>query len=123
MLEFVESIFSNLNHSLFQIYSSLTQTETWVIVLIGVAIAAFIAIAVIWGIRAHREPVSVGREDFIGKTAVVKSVLNPKGTVLISGELWTAVLDRGEAQLEEKVVITGIDGLELWVTRRSTSLS
>ncbi len=119
MLEqLVESMVSNLRYSLFQVYSSWSQVEPWVIVLIAIATAAFIAISIIWGIRAHRQPVSSGREDFIGKTAEVKTVLNPKGTVFIESELWSATSEEGEVQPGKEVVITKIDRLKLWVIKK-----
>ena len=119
MLEqLVESVVSNLRYSLFQVYSSLAQVEPWAIILIAIAIAAFIAISTIWGIQAHRQPVSSGKEGFIGKTAEVKTILNPKGTVLIEGELWSATSEGDEIQLGEEVVITKIDRLKLWVIKK-----
>ncbi len=123
MLEqLVESMVSNLRYSLFQVYSSLSQVEPWVIVLIAIAAAAaFIAISIIWGIRAHRKPVSAGREDLIGRTAVVDTALVPKGIVLVEGERWRAILDEGHAEQEEEVIITKVEGLKLWVTKQKTA--
>ena len=116
--ELIETLLSNFRDSLFQLYLGLSQIEPWVIVLIAIATAAFIAISIIWGIRAHRQPVSSGRESFIGKTAEVKTVLNPKGTVFIEGELWSATSEGGEVQPGEEVVITKIDRLKLWVIKK-----
>ncbi|MFC1990216.1 NfeD family protein [Chloroflexota bacterium] len=112
----IESLVSNLGNSLSQIDSSLFQVGSWLIVLIVTAIAAFLVITIIWGIRAHHRQVSAGREDLIGKTAEVKTFMNPKGTVLIQGELWTAILDGGQAEPGNEVVITKVDHLKVWVT-------
>jgi membrane-bound ClpP family serine protease len=103
--------------SLFEIDPSWFQVDPWLIVLIAVAFGAFIAIAIIWGIRAHHHHVSAGREELIGKTAEVKMAMNPKGTVLIEGELWTAISEDGKANPGDEVIITKVDRLKLWVTK------
>jgi len=115
--ELIESLFSNWRHSLSQIYSIWFQVEPWLIPIIAIATAAFLVIAIIWGIRAHRHHVSAGKEEMIGKTAEVKMALNPKGTVLIEGELWTAISEEGQAKPGDEVVITKVDRLKLWVTK------
>ena len=55
----------------------------------------------------------------IGRTAEVKEVLKPRGTVLVQGERWKAELDKGQAKLGEEVIIAKVDGLKLWVTKKS----
>ncbi len=112
----IESLASNLGDSLSQIDSSLFQIDSWLIVLIVIAIAAFLVITIIWGIRAHHRQTSAGSEDLIGKTAEVKTFMNPKGSVLIQGELWTAILEGGQAEPGNEVVITKVDHLKVWVT-------
>ena len=123
MLEqLIGSLISNLSRSLYQLYSSLfLRIEPWIIVLIVVTTAAFIAISIIWGIRAHQRPVSAGREDLIGRTAVVDTALNPQGLVLVEGERWSAVLDKGHAEPEEEVVITHVERLKLRVTKKESA--
>ena len=71
-----------------------------------------------WSVLAHRRKIVGGKEELIGKTAVVETALVPKGVVQVEGELWTAVLDEGKAEPEEEVVITKVEGLKLTVTRR-----
>ena len=116
--ELIESLVSNLKNSLSQISSFWFQIEPWLIPLIVIAISIFLVIAIIWGIRAHRKPVSAGREDIIGKTAVVDIALGHKGIVLVEGERWTSILDEGQAEPEEEVIITKVEGLKLWVTKK-----
>ena len=117
MLEELIEFFQSLRSPLFQIDSSWFQVAPWLIVLIAVAIGAFIAVAITWGIRAHRREILAGREELIGKTAEAKTVMNPKGTVLIQGELWTAILEAGRAVPGDDVMITKVDHLRLSVTR------
>jgi membrane-bound serine protease (ClpP class) len=91
--------------------------DLWLVVLIAIAIAAFLAVAITWGIRAHRREILAGREELLGKIAEVKTVMNPKGKVLIQGELWTAILEAGRAVPGDEVVITKVDHLRLSVTK------
>ena len=100
-----------------QIDLSWFQVDLWLVILIAIAIAAFLAVAITWGIKAHRREILAGREEMIGKTAEVKTVMNPKGTVLIQGELWTAILDAGRAVPGDEVVITKVDHLRVSVTK------
>ncbi len=100
-----------------QIDTSWFQVDPWLIALIAIVIAVFLAVTITWGIRAHRREILAGREELIGKTAEVKTVMNPKGTVLIQGELWTAILDAGRAVPGDEVVITKVDHLRVSVTK------
>jgi len=72
----------------------------------------------IWGIRAHRRQISAGKEELIGKTAEVRVALNPKGTVFVEGEQWTAVSESGRVESGEEVIITKVDSLKLYVTKK-----
>ena len=103
---------------MFQIDPSWFQTGPWLIAIVAIGMAAFIAIAIIWGIRAHRHQASAGREELVGKTAEVKIALEPKGIVFIEGERWTAILEKGRVEPGEEVIITKVDGLKLWVTKK-----
>lgn len=89
--------------------------EPWGIALIVVLIVGFLALVIWRGILVHRQRISAGREDLIGKTAMVRNALQPQGTVFIQGELWTAVSEEGSVEPGEKVVITGVDNLVLRV--------
>ena len=95
------------------------QIETWMVVLIIICVVAFIVVAVIWGIRAHRHQVSAGREDLIGRTAEVKIALEPRGIVFVEGERWTAVSESGRVEPGEEVIISRVDNLRLYVTKKT----
>ena len=103
---------------MFQIDPSWFQIDPWLIVIVVIGVAAFLAVAIIWGIRAHRHQASAGREDLVGKTAEVKIALEPKGIVFIQGERWTAVSETGRVKPGEEVTITKVDGLKLYVTKK-----
>jgi len=103
---------------LVQIDPSWFQVDLWLVILVVICIVVFFAVAIIWGIRAHRRQTSAGREELVGKIAEVKIVLEPKGVVFIQGERWTAVSERGRVESGEEVIITKVDGLKLYVTKK-----
>ncbi len=94
------------------------QIAPWVIVMVVIVVAVFIAVTIIWGIRAHRQQILAGREELVGKTAEVKTVMKPKGIVFIQGERWTAISEDGRVQPGEEVIITKVDGLMLRVAKK-----
>ncbi len=92
--------------------------DPWLIIIIIIGIVLFLALAIILGVRAHRRQVAAGKEDFIGKTAEVSTVMDPKGTVFIQGERWVGISDKGRIEPGEEVIITKVEGLKLMVTRK-----
>jgi len=90
----------------------------WFIVLIAIVIVVLLVFVIIWSIRAHQKKIAAGREELVGRTAVVEVALEPKGVVLVEGERWTAIADKGHIELEEEVIITKVDGLKLMVTKK-----
>lgn len=95
--------------------------DPWLIALVAVGLVAFLVVAIIWGVRAHRRQVSAGREDLVGQTAEVRTTIEPKGTVFVQGELWTAMSEEGRLEPGEEVIITKVDRLRLWVSRKTTA--
>jgi len=96
----------------------LFQVSPWLITTVVVIIAALFAFVISRVIRAHRRQASTGREELIGKTAVVKLALEPEGAVFFKGENWTAISDKGRVEPGEAVIITKVDGLKLYVTKK-----
>ena len=96
----------------------LFQVNPWLIATVVIFIAAFFAFVIQRVVRAHRRQATTGREELIGKTAVVKVALEPEGTVLFKGERWTAVSEKGRVKPGEAVIITRVDGLKLYVTKK-----
>ena len=95
------------------------QIDPWAIAIIVIGLVAFLAVVIIWGIRAHRHQALAGREDLIGKTAEVKTVIDPKGTVFVEGERWKAISEGERMEPGEEVIITKVVGLKMWVTKNS----
>ena len=92
--------------------------DPWLLALIIVIVVICLYFVVLWSVRAHRRKIAAGKEELIGKTAVVVTALNPKGMVLVEGERWAAVVDKGQVEPEEEVVITRVEGLRLVVSRK-----
>ena len=80
--------------------------------------AGFFAFILQRVIRAHRRQATTGREELAGKTAVVKTALDPEGTVFFKGERWIAISESGRVEPGERVTITRVDGLQLYVTKQ-----
>ncbi len=93
--------------------------DGWLIALIIIGIIVFAVITVVYGVRAHRLKVDAGREELVGRTAEVKTTLNPKGTVFTEGEIWSAVSDSGKFEPGDEVVITKVDGLVVHVAKKA----
>lgn len=69
-------------------------------------------------LAARRRPVTTGEEHLIGSIGRVRTTLDPVGQVFVSGALWRARADAGEAPIEAgyRVRIEAVDGLTLSVT-------
>ena len=92
--------------------------DAWLLALIIIVVVVFLVFVVIWSVRAHQRKIAAGREELVGKTAVVEVTLAPKGVVLVEGEHWTAIVDKDRVEPEEEVIITKVDGLKLMVTKK-----
>ena len=89
-------------------------------IIIAIVFAAAFIIFIIYAIvKGQRRKLSAGVEEMIGKEAVVRTALKPKGTVLAEGELWTAIAEDSTIEPGEEVIITRAEGLKLWVTKKS----
>jgi membrane-bound serine protease (ClpP class) len=95
------------------------QVEPWVMGAVIGAIALVFILVVVLVIRAQQLPVNTGREGLIGQTAVVRSPLDPRGTVFIEGEIWNAWMEGGRADQGDEVTVLDVDGLRLKVVKKS----
>jgi membrane-bound serine protease (ClpP class) len=94
------------------------QVDWWLITIIIVLVAAFLVFVVFRIIHTYHSQVTTGKEVLKGKIALVKETLDPEGTVIYQGELWTAVSSSGRIEPEEEVTITKVNGLKLLVTKK-----
>jgi len=97
---------------------ALFQVSPWLIAIVTILVAAFFAFVIQRLIRVHRRQAYTGREELVGKTAVVRVALDPEGMVLFKGELWTALSEKGRVKPGEEVIITRVEGLKLYVTKK-----
>lgn len=103
-------LFQGADPAVFRVDPWLIGTMTILITLLFV----FVVTRVIW---AHRKRATTGKEEIIGRRAVVREAINPEGTVFFKGELWSAVSDSGPIEAGEEVTVTAIDGLILQVNK------
>ena len=70
-------------------------------------------------VRAQRTPIRTGEESMIGRTGVARTELNPKGSVQVGGELWSAELEEGSPKLKvgTRVEVIRVDGLRVIVRK------
>ena len=92
----------------------------WAIVLVGVALAAFAALALWLALRSRARPISTGQEAMVGKLAEVRQRLAPDGMVFVDGALWQAIIDGEPAELGEWVRVVAAHDLRLIVRRLDT---
>ena len=103
---------------LFQGASPVFRIDPWLIATVTIVIAGAFAFILNRAISAHRRQAKTGREELIGKTAVVKVALNPEGTVFFKGERWAAISEADQIDVGSEVTINKIDGLTLYVTKK-----
>jgi membrane-bound serine protease (ClpP class) len=96
------------------------EVNRFLIAGVAILIAAFVIFMVSAAVRGQRRRVATGAEGLIGRVAVAKTSLDPKGTVLVDGELWKAAVDTGKVEPGEEVTITKVEGLKLFVTQRKS---
>jgi membrane-bound serine protease (ClpP class) len=80
------------------------------------AFAVFVVGAIVRGQRRRK---ATGAEGMIGTIAIAKTPLDPTGTVLAQGELWTATAEGGKVAPGEEAIINKVEALKLWVTKNS----
>lgn len=92
-----------------------TFIAVWAIVLVGLALATFVALAVWLALRSRQRPVTTGQEAMVGKLAEVRQRLAPDGMVFIDGALWQAIVDGEAAEPGEWVRVVSVHNLHLVV--------
>ena len=89
------------------------------LLVVGMSIAAGTLLAVVATkvVEARHRPVAIGAgvKDMVGRTAVVRTALQPRGQVYLHGELWEAETTDGDIAPGGEVVVEAVDGLTLRV--------
>ena len=96
----------------------LFQVDPWLIAILTIVIVLIFVLVISRIIRAHHRQAYTGKEELVGKTAIVKVALNPEGMVLFKGERWAAISETGPIKPGETVIIIKVDGLTLYVTKK-----
>lgn len=97
--------------------------DWWVIAIVVAVIVGFFAFVIQAVVRTQRRKQPTGADGMISMRAIVKTPLDPTGTVLAHGELWEATLDEGRADIGEEVIVTGVRGLKLDVSKKREEVS
>ncbi len=78
-------------------------------------IALFFLLVIAKGIKAQKRENVTGPSALIGRTGEVTETLSPMGIVLVNGELWNSESISGTVAVGEKVRITEVRKLKLYV--------
>ena len=117
--EELEALFKALSKALFKVSEALSMEITGPIIVVIIFAVAFVIFVIFAIVKGQRRKLTAGVENMVGKVAVTQTELNPTGTVLAEGELWTAIAEGSKIKADEEVVITKVAGLKLWVTKKS----
>jgi membrane-bound serine protease (ClpP class) len=93
------------------------QVSKWLIYGLAAGIGAFFLFVVTSIIRVRRMP-AVVTTTLVGRQAVARSPLDPTGMVFLDGEYWSATVEEGRVEPGERVVVTGMHGLRLTVSKQ-----
>ncbi|MGH9465512.1 MAG: NfeD family protein, partial [Thermoanaerobaculia bacterium] len=85
-----------------------------VIVSMAIFTAVLVTVLLTLVVRTHRLQVATGAEGMLGKHAVARSELAPRGKVFVHGELWDAVSE-APAAAGESVEVVAVEGMTLRV--------
>jgi membrane-bound serine protease (ClpP class) len=77
--------------------------------------AAFFLFIIGFGLKAQKAKVTTGEKAFIGKTGITLNTLDPIGTIRIYGEIWKAESVAGTIKEGQKVRVTEVEGLKVFV--------
>lgn len=100
-------------------YGLSMRLSPWLVVGTGIVTALSFGFVVGKAVQAQRRPPVAGSETLLGKTGRVATELNPRGTVHIFGEVWTAETEDEPLEAGTKVQVVRVDGLTLRVKRDS----
>jgi membrane-bound serine protease (ClpP class) len=87
-----------------------------IVVVSGLTGAMFLAV-LLFAVRVKNKPVQMGAEALVGRTGVVRSELNPSGTVQLGGELWSAEAETHGMRIPRgvRVQVMRVEGVRLLV--------
>ncbi|MBI2887653.1 MAG: nodulation protein NfeD [Chloroflexi bacterium] len=98
-------------------YTPYLQINRWLIAGVVGFFATFFFFLVGVALRSRRRGALRGSTALVGMRGLARTALEPEGTVLVHGELWTARAENGPIQPGEQVLVVEVEGLQLHVTR------
>ena len=96
------------------------EVDTRLIAGVAAGAAAFGVFVLGAVIRGQRRPKATGTEGMLGKRAIARTPLTPRGMVLAEGELWSATTEGEHVVPGEEVTILSVDRMQLRVRKRPT---
>ncbi len=98
---------------------SFTHVSVPFVILLSIILASVFAIILTIGLRAQKIPVRTGAEGLVGRTGTVRISVDPKGSVQVASELWSAEAVEGEGPFLKgaRVKIVKVDGIHLLVRK------
>ena len=88
------------------------------LLVLGVVLGILLIVSIVAVVRSQRRLVAAGRETLVGRPGVVRTPLQPRGTVQVDGELWNAVSDGPHLNIGESVVVAGTEEFTLSVRKK-----
>jgi len=85
----------------------------------AIVIGGFFAYALYASLKTKRSQPRMGNEEFIGRTGIAVTDIDPEGQVKVRGKLWKARSDT-PIQEGEAIVVTGTERMTLHVKKRNT---
>jgi membrane-bound ClpP family serine protease len=92
----------------------------WAMIVIGLALAAFIFVRTWYVLPSLRQKKITGKEGMIGLVGEVVESVEPGMVVRVSGEYWQAECPDGDVAAGEEVEIVRVNRLKLEVKRRTS---
>jgi membrane-bound serine protease (ClpP class) len=86
-----------------------------VIITTTIVTALFFLFVIGAGLRAQKAKSVTGLEGFLGETGITLETLDPRGTVQVHGEIWSAESLKGKIEKGERVRITEMKSFKLYV--------
>lgn len=80
-------------------------------------LSAFFIILIRVAVKARRTRVTMGKEGLIGEAGEARTDIDPDGDVFVQGAHWRAYSDE-PVRKGERVVVEGVEGLKLKVTKK-----
>lgn len=96
------------------------RVSPWVLGAVTVGMAVLLLVVGRALVRTRHVPVASGMEALVGRPGTALSQLDPRGTVRIDDEVWTATLEEDAERIDagETIEVAGVHGVVLRVRRR-----